>query len=253
MFSLRPKLPVSDDERLWVDEGFRRLGHMLGSRRLLDAPIILPTDEFFPDPYHKGLDGMRALFGRVCKYMDVDPARVDLEIIPDDSELRELLPAYDFSSSGAAGLHHGESHRERALIAIKQSQLADPLCLIAVLAHELGHVVLLDDGRMDRDVPDMEPMTDLVTVFLGMGIFTANAARRFTQHQDNFKQGWSMSHLGYLPEPMFGYALALFAHERGEMRPPWTGHLNTNIRTWFRQSAAWLQKQKNLEPVPPSR
>src|SRR5947209_4215809 len=29
MFGLRPKLPVNDEERLWVDEGFRRLSRML--------------------------------------------------------------------------------------------------------------------------------------------------------------------------------------------------------------------------------
>jgi hypothetical protein len=39
-------------ERLeWVDHPFRRLGSLLGSHRLLDATVILPTPEHFPDPY----------------------------------------------------------------------------------------------------------------------------------------------------------------------------------------------------------
>jgi hypothetical protein len=130
---------------------------------------------------------------------------------------------------------------------VKQSLLKDPISVIATRAHELGHVILLDDGHMHREVDDMEPMTDLVTVFLGMGIFTmgiftANSARRFVQYQDDRPQGWSMSRQSYLPETMFAYALARFARERGEEQPNWTGDLTTNVKSYFRKSTAWLEK-----------
>jgi hypothetical protein len=81
MFGLRPTLPISDDERAWIDEGFRRLGLMLGNYRMLDAQVVRPSDEFFPDKYDKGEAGVRMLYRRVCKYMRVDPERVDLEIM----------------------------------------------------------------------------------------------------------------------------------------------------------------------------
>lgn len=243
MFPFRTKLPISDQERIWADEGFRRLGTMLGMNRLLEATMILPTDEFFPDPFQKSETGLKTLFRRVCAFVNVDPAVVDLEIISDDSELFELLPQYQASSSDPAGLHFGKTHDQRAIIGVKQSQLSDPLCLVATLAHELCHVILLDSGKMSRDTEDMEPMTDLATVFLGMGIFTANSARRFIQYQDDRRQGWSTSRMGYLPEEVYGYALARFAQLRGEREPKWARHLNTNVSTFYRQSAAWLRKQ----------
>ena len=62
----------------------------------------------------------------------------------------------------------------------------------------------------------MEPMTDLLTVFLGFGIFNTNCAARLTKWQDERQQGWSMKRLGYLPEEIYGYALARFARDRGE-------------------------------------
>jgi hypothetical protein len=242
MFSFRSRLPITEEERVWVDDGFRRLTGMLGSHRLANAAFVLPTDEFFPDHFDKDEPSLRAILRRVCTYMQVDPGRVDLEIIPDSSELMDMLPVYRHSSKDPAGLHFGESRDHRALIGIKQSLLQDPLCLIATLAHELAHVILLDDGHMAREVPDMEPMTDLATVFLGLGIFTANSARRFVQFQDDRRQGWSMSHSGYLPEPVYAYALARFARERNETNHGWLVHLNTNVKTWFRQSAVWLEK-----------
>src|SRR5579862_7939780 len=135
MFGLGATLPINDGERAWIDEGFRRLGLMLGNYRMLDAQTVRPSDEFFPDKYDKGEAGVRMLYRRVCKYMKVEPERVDLEIIPDVSELMELLPEYRFSSTDPAGLHYGESGEQRALIGVKQSLLKDPISVIATLAH----------------------------------------------------------------------------------------------------------------------
>ena len=58
--------------------------------------------------------------------------------------------------------------------------MKDPVALVATLAHELGHVILLRPGLVDRDDPDMEQLNDLLMVFLGFGIFTANSAFRFS-------------------------------------------------------------------------
>jgi hypothetical protein len=245
MFGFKPRLPVTEEERLWVDEGFRRLKRLVGGKRLLECDVIEPIDEFFPDPYDGSEAALRAIFHRVCTYMKVDESKVDLEVIPDTSELRELLPSYSFRSNDPAGLHFGEDGGEKPLIGVRQSLLKDPLTVVATIAHELGHVILLDGALLSRDAEDMEPMTDLITVYLGLGIFNANASRRFHKYQDDRREGWSMHRLGYLPEVVFGYALALFAKERGESDPPWISHLSTNLKAYFKQSAAWLVRDTN--------
>ena len=119
----------------------------------------------------------------------------------------------------------------RAVVAIRSSQFKDPLCLVATMAHELGHVILLGRGLMSPQTSDHEPMTDLLTVYLGFGVFNANAANRFKQFQDERRQGWSIQRLGYLTEEIFGYALAKFSVERGEGRVEWQRHLSTNVRS----------------------
>ena len=114
--------------------------------------------------------------------------------------------------------------------------------MVATIAHELGHLILLGDGHIDRSTPDHEPMTDLLTVFLGPGIFGANSAARFRQHERGGWHGWSMRRLGYLSQEIYGYALAKFATERGEIKPEWTRHLSTNVRVYFKRSLAWMAK-----------
>lgn len=238
---------MTEDERLWVDEGFRSLKRLVGEKRMLECDVIEPTDEYFPDPYDGSEAALQSIFRRVCAYMDVDGSKVDLEVIPDTSELREFLPSYSFKTSDPAGLHFGEDGIERPLIGVRKSLLKDPLTVVATIAHELGHVILLDGKLLARDAEDMEPMTDLITVYLGLGIFNANASRRFHKYQNDRGEGWSMHRLGYLPEVVFGYALALFAKERGESDPPWIIHLSTNLKAYFKQAAAWLGKN-SIQP-----
>jgi hypothetical protein len=256
MLGFSPKLPISDEDRQWVDEGFSRLDAMLGRRRMLEATVILPAAEHFPDPYDGTPAAAEKLFRRVCAFMQVDRRRIDLEIVPDETgELRELLPSWRSThEKSAAGLYvhateEGKSEERdnegtRALIAVKSTLLKDPLSLVATAAHELGHEILLGGGLMDRDTSDHEPMTDLLTVYLGFGIFTANSAARFKQYQEERRAGWSMQKLGYLPEEIYGYALALFAFERGEERAEWAKHLSTNVHAYFKCSQAWMKKTR---------
>jgi hypothetical protein len=252
MFGLRPKLPISDEDRQWVDDGFNRLAKMLGHKRMLEAKLVLPDAEHFPDPYDKSDAAAERMFCRICDYMQVDRSRIDLEIFPDETdELKDMLPYWKGSHDGCAGLYvHPDDESHRMVVALRSSQLDDPMALVATLAHELGHVILLGDGLMEHSVKDMEPMTDLITVFLGFGIFNANCAARLTKWQDERKQGWSMKRLGYLPEEIYGYALARFAQERGERQPKWTAHLSTNVRVYFKKSEAWLEDQKKAASRP---
>jgi hypothetical protein len=252
MFGIRPKLPVSEEDRVWVENGFDRLSRMLGRRRMLDATVILPDAEHFPDPFDKTSAAAEKMFGRICNYMKVDRSRIEFEIFADETqELSNLLPYWSGGHSGCAGLYqHPDNGESKMVVAIRQSYLEDPLTLVAVLAHELGHVILLGDGLIDRGAKDMEPLTDLLTVFLGFGIFNGNCSGRFQQWQTEGKQGWSMQRLGYLPEEVYGYALARFAHERGEHRPNWISHLSTNLRSYFQKSAEWLRTEHDRLRAP---
>jgi hypothetical protein len=116
------------------------------------------------------------------------------------------------------------------------------MVLVATMAHELCHVHLLGDGRISRTEEDHEPLTDLLTVFMGFGIFGANASFREKGWSDGRMYGWSAAKLGYLHQDTWGYAMAAFAHLRGERRPNWAKHLRPDVRRAFRQSEAYLDK-----------
>lgn len=241
MFGLtKPKLQISPEQQGWVDDSFLRLAGVLGARRLQQATVVLPTPEHFPDPYDRSEPALQQIFSRVATAMEVDPNEIDVTLFASgDDVTRSLVPFSSGPSSGPAGLYHHDP-ATRQQISIDEAQMKDPIALVATLAHEIGHIILLRPALVPRDDADMEPLTDLLTVFLGFGIFTANSTFRFAQYSNSTSQGWSASRLGYLSEKQFGYALARFAFERGETKPQWRSFLSTNIAVYMKNSTAWL-------------
>lgn len=236
-----PKCPVNADEKAWIEESMLWLMDEFGTDSLREVRVVLPTEEFFPDPFSADEDDVRALVNRVCGYMEVDADRVELAFYADeDKDLRATLPAYESSYEGTAG--HYRKRRNKFVISIESSQITDPENLVATVAHELGHVLLLGGGRVSHAHEDHEPLTDLLTVYSGMGVFTANTVFSFRQWTGTFSQGWQTERRGYMTEEMFGYALALFAWLRDETKPAWSKHLLGNASAYFKDGQAYLDK-----------
>jgi len=235
----RPICPVDEDHQKWVDGRFRWLQEQLGEQRPREVRVVLPTPEFFPDTYNGGLKDAQAILVRVAGYMNVDPARFKLFIY---SESR--LQGMD-RENGSAGLYLHEGGKDPngktlAAIGIESSQLGDPLSLVATLAHEIGHEILIGQGRITPDQPDHEPLTDLLTVFLGMGIFGGNATIRDRGWSSGGWAGWQTRRLGYLDQRTFGYALARFAWTRGESSPSWIKSVRPDVRAPLKAGLRFL-------------
>jgi hypothetical protein len=101
-------------------------------------------------------------------------------------------------------------------------------------------VLLLGDGRLLGTEPDHEPLTDLLTVYFGAGIFTANSAFEFYNWTYGQMQGWQASRLGYLSEPELGYALACYAWLRNERNPRWARFIAPNVGPYFKDGLHFL-------------
>jgi HEAT repeat protein len=116
------------------------------------------------------------------------------------------------------------------------------MSLVGTLAHELAHAILLGEGYLANEVPDHEYVTDLLTVFLGLGVFAANSVMRESYSRDSQWYVWQIGARGYLSERSFGYALAIWAWMRGENGAEWEVHLRPNVRAVMRDALTYLSK-----------
>jgi hypothetical protein len=243
MFATR--CPVEPTEQRWIEESMAWFRTEFGDRQLR-GPVVTPTDTFFPGRHDGSVADIRQIVAVVCGYASVDPATITLEFYGDPAEA-ELASATGLTVRTRSAAGHYRSVDGRAVIGIDLVLGADPQRLIATVAHELGHVRLLGERRIDADRKDNEPLTDLLTVYLGLGICTANA--RFDYQQTTTRQ--STRQLGYLTEPMFGYGLACYAWLRREQRPQWAAALDANPRAYCKRGLRYLAANAAPGAFPP--
>jgi hypothetical protein len=225
----RPRCPLGTWEKTWIEFRMCWLAERVGLERLITAEVLLPSADHFPEVYNATEDDARGIMHRLAGRMGLDPSKLILKVCEDQQ------------MGSAAGLYD-PSDPERPAILIAASQLRDPQRLIATLAHELSHDLLMGRGLISREAEDFEWVTDLTPVFFGLGMFAANTTVSESREDYlNFHRCYVRKH-GYLPSHMFGYAFALFAFMRGETAPQWARFLRPDASGPFDAALRYLRR-----------
>jgi hypothetical protein len=234
----RPTCPVDSAAKAWIEERLRWLDCEFPESAFNDQPIVLPTADFFPDPYDGSEEAVRTMLDRVCGYMGVAPSLVDLELVPDGRKIWLVNESGQYLPHAAGTYEEGE---ERFIVRVDESELDHPMGLVGTIAHELAHVLLLGESRIPADSYDNELLTDLTVVFHGLGIFLANTPRVWDSQYGRWP-GTDLKKPEYMTPPMFGYALGHLAWFRHESKPAWARHLRWDVRANLRQGLRFLER-----------
>jgi hypothetical protein len=239
---LRPRCPIDPGSKRWTED---RLGWLLaqfGRERLEKSSIVVPTRQFFPDHYDNSEAAARGLFDRTCDFMGISAAGVELVFY---QPIHRPGLARSMTRSRLEWAGQFEPRPGINLIRVDVTLLPLPESLLAVFAHELAHHLLrIAIPRCESD-PDHELVTDLTTVFFGMGVFNANDSlqNRFRLN----RRGDEIGRLGYLKSATWGYALALIAWLRHERKPAWARWLRPAVKRTFRQSLSYLYRTSDAD------
>lgn len=241
-----PKCPINADEKEWLEDSFLWLTEEFGEKTLQDVQIILPDETFFPDEFTADFSYLQNTLRRVCGFMNVEYESIEVSLFSDDElPLIHPLAASGSKKSRACGLY--TKSKDRHLISIEEKLLTNPTNLVATIAHELAHARLIGENRLEYEYEDGEILTDLTTIFFGLGIFTANSLFRFEQWTNPNYQGWQASQQGYISEEWAGYFLALFAFVKNDEDVKWSNHLETNVKYYFQKSLKFLRKTEDTK------
>ena len=233
--------PVNSETREWLENCFLWFIDSFGREKIETVNILTPTPEDFPIKYDGELQSVLSTLAIVAKQMEVNPNDIVVDVY---EETRTEFDAGGVfgnrlflqnieTQNYSGGLYFGLQEDNKYHIALEKNQLNNPISIVATLAHEIAHIKLLGEKRIEENNEDL---TDLIVIIFGLGIFNANAA--FQTKKDFDSWGWSTS--GYLSQMEWGYALALFAHIRGEENPDWVNFLSTNIKSDFEKSIEFI-------------
>lgn len=242
-FKKKNVCPISEDDRKWMENSFLWLMTKFGLEKIRNLNILLPTFEQFPITLKSELD-IRKVADIVANQMDIDCKCIELGFYSEGNAYfggdlgHNLMPSFINGSSYSAGRYLGKNSHGKFIIQIELSQLNNIERLVATLAHEFSHIKILGYELLSFND---EQLTDLVTVFFGLGIFNANSAFRFFSSFNS----WSYYSQGYLTQQEWGYALALFSYIRQDRDHSWGKYLTANIRSDLRESLNFIYSNED--------
>lgn len=198
-------------EREWLWAALQTLIDARGEQTFLAAPLVLPTDEFFPDRWTPDEQGVARIAEQLLDRAGLSQLEVDVELFTEALEVREVGRdgrPQAWSHAGAAAWFAG-IRGTTCLFGAEASKLDDALGLVGAMAHEVGHAYRRMH-RLERRERDMEEkLTDVTTIYLGFGVLTTAAAARFvTRHHDDLGSSYAHQKQGYLDASEMAFMLA---------------------------------------------
>ena len=234
------KCPVTEEDRMWIDEGLNWLRLEFGEAHFMGIRTITPTNDFYDRTFDGTEKDAEFILERTMELMNIVDLDITLDFFSDSPvEMADgtiLTTPADINGrwNSASGTY--EQTENETIISIEIGQLKNPISLIATISHELAHEILLGENRIEEND---ELLTDLTAIFYGFGIFTGNS--RFQFSSEGF--GWQSSSQGYLPEQIIAYAMAKLSKERKE-EINYSQFLNKSIKKYFLQSIKWLTENE---------
>ena len=232
-----PWKPLDKELRTFFEQNLLFLRDSFPYYDLKNSAVLVPKFQQFPIKWNGDEETAQNVLKILCNHMQIDISMIELRYFRVQGLTLGDESDYIVVDSGPEGPPAGmfEQKAENSyLISISSEILAKPDYLIATMSHELCHLKLLGDLKLE--VND-EMLTDLCTVFFGIGVFNANTAFNFTKDSEF----WGWSTLGYLMLEEWAYALALVAFMRDEDNPEWAKYLNAHIKSDFDKSLKYLR------------
>ncbi len=247
MWPFRAKSILEPEEEEWQIATWRWLLYERGGEDdLQQACLVMPTREFFPPTEAKGPALAHRVFEHVKRHARMQEWPCELIEQPDSGGLTvNPVTALKVRRAAPAGtfMHDGNA----AQISYSPSLLKDRVALVSTLAHELAHYLIGHPRRMPPGGGSgLEPATDLAVTYLGFGIFGANSAFQYQQHQDYMSQGWGYSRLGYIKEREWIFALAVFLALKGLDASAAKPHLKSHLASQLNRTQKYLQLNPSI-------
>jgi hypothetical protein len=241
MWPFKQRSPLSVDDEEWQFETWRWLIEQLGGVEDLRArPLVTPTREFFPPTEAQGHQRAEHVFAATKKLMGLQDWHCKLAAQPEGPDPKVSEVAYlKFEKDRRSPLG-------TVLITYDPKLVNDPVGLVATLAHELAHYLLSHKGAPPGGWDNHEFCTDLAVVYTGFGLFgTATAFRYFAG-----QQSWGYSKAGYLTQPEWTFALAIFLAIRGQSVAETKSWLPSHLLSGTARAAKYLSsKPERIEAL----
>ncbi|WP_395051943.1 hypothetical protein [Flavobacterium sp.] len=243
-WSKKQKLPVTIDDKEWIEESLLFLRENFSAEHFDNLETITPTKDFYNTIFKGNEEDAEFILKRTMEIMVIKDTEINLEFFSDQPiEMANgtiLSTPADINGSWKSATGFYEDKNDKKTIYIERNQLKNTISLIVTISHELAHLILLGENRIEEND---EYLTDLTAIAYGFGIFIGNSRFQHSTFQNSTNFGWQMSNQGYLPEQIIAYSMAWLSKHRKESTD-YKKYLNKTMEKYFTQSENYLKIEK---------
>lgn len=237
-----PKLPITEDDKEWIEESLLLLEEKFGKEYFHSLETILPNKKYYDHTFTATEEDAEFVLNQTKIYMDIeDDIRLEFfshnPVKMDDGTLL-TTPSDNLEGSWDSSTGIYENNGSGPVIIIERNQLKDTQSLIATIAYDLSYHI---DFGENVDEEDEGYITELAAIVYGFGIFIGNTRFAYDTFRTAVGSAWQSSSKGYLPEQVVAYAMAWLCIYRKE-EPVWKDMLNPSMLKYFNQSMEYIEK-----------
>lgn len=239
----KAKCPITEEDKNWIELRLNWINENVV--KLKEQKTVLPTKAFFEKDFEGKEEDALYILNKLGKYFNINTNKLSLEFYTEEPiKLDDHTFTQSENGDGTAGYYFQNQDEYKIFIEIQQ--LKRPQSLIATLAHELSHYVLLGIKNFEFEGEENEWVTDLLTIAYGFGIFLGNTKFEFNQYQTGDGWGgWSARMQGYLPQQVIAYSLAEIEIKKGSSMPKWIDYLKDGFKKDFINSWKYIAENQN--------
>ena len=240
-----PKLPVTLEDKAWVEESFSFLIDCFGYPGTESKAVVL-NDKFFPESFSNHVQQPQALINDFCTIYNLNPALISFELYEDLRDSTETPYAFE-GMPFEAGTAIGEN-RHKIFIAKSLLKFSDRLAY--VLALEFAHILLVETNINFSGGDDDQLFIFLAAIYFDLGLIVASKATDIgSSNSGLWQQSWS--YVAQMPEPVIAYTLAiqlLISEQKNEQ--VWANQLPPSVKKLFLSSVEYLKQNPILITSP---
>ncbi len=248
MFGFLKKKPLLSDDRFFFQiDTYKWLLQNFDSNYFYGkCPLILPTEEFFPEIAQGEKIKVNDLFEQVKDYAGMDSWECNL--LAQDDDFEDLISKELFlGEAGSSPLGTFSIDEGKPLITYNPELRKKPDNLIATFAHELAHLLI---AGCEVEPPDgwenEELVTDLAAIFMGFGLFIANSSFQHGHFSNGQDTGWKSQKSGYLAEHEASFALAIFLKLKNIEFKDVSRYMDANVKTYVKMALLELDQSESF-------
>lgn len=233
--------------REWLLDELADLVEVRGIDPLVNAPLVQPTPDFFPDPWKGNVASVRRLLRRLLRYTRIEVDHVEVVVYDPEADEQPEEPSPTPIRGQAPLVWRLEPRaNEPWRFGLDVRALKDVTNLVPSCARAVADAYRQHHRIPDSDKESAVPAVDVTAVYLGFGVLTVDASMRFTSGaQGGFRASRSQFRLGALSPQAVAYLLATQAKLRGldaKQRRKLASRLQPNQAEFFRQATKDLEE-----------